>query len=267
MLKNGYSQTAVPILDVLKKRNPHLHLASVYSDDFREYGRPISVQQDEKAAVDELFMKTYRLSNASGGDTSAGALYTADFPDLHHLDGFSWVQQHCFGGLPMEVGCCWGVNQQMNGMEYHKSSELLGAVTDLVLFLGKRSEMTKAGWESRYLKAFFVPGGSLVELYSTTLHLAPVSIDGKPFCAVIMLPEGTNTELANGAGLSVSAESAESDRTAYEDVDDDVDTDIDQRFLFMRNKWLLAHPDSQAAEKGAPVGITGPNVELIPIEN
>jgi len=259
MLKNEQSQTAVPVLDVLNRRNPHLHLASVFSEGFDEYGRIVSVEQEQKAAADELFMEAYRLSNASGGDMSAGALYTADFPELHHLDGFSWVQQYCFGGLPMEAGCCWGVNQLMNGMEYHKSSELLGAVTDLVLFLGKRSEMTKTGWESQNLRAFYVPGGSLVELYSTTLHLAPVSIDGKPFYAVIMLPEGTNTELSGGVGSNVSAESAMSDHTAG--------ADVDQHFLYMQNKWMLAHPDSSAARKGAPVGITGPNVELIPIEN
>jgi hypothetical protein len=32
--------------------------------------------------------------------------------------------------------------------------------------------------------------------------------------------------------------------------------------LWMRNKWLLCHPESPQAAKGAFVGITGENIRL-----
>jgi len=89
-------------------------------------------------------------------------------------------------------------------------------------------------WDSNLTKIFFLPAGTVVELYSTTLHLAPSRISKDPFNAVIVLPKGTNTPLETMA----------------------------KELLWMKNKWFMAHADSPTAAKGAYVGISGPNHEI-----
>ena len=37
--------------------------------------------------------------------------------------------------------------------------------------------------------------------------------------------------------------------------------DEDKR-LFAKNKWLIAHPDTDEAKQGAVIGITGENVDI-----
>ena len=36
----------------------------------------------------------------------------------------------------------------------------------------------------------------------------------------------------------------------------------EDRLLFARNKWLLAHPDSAQAAQGAYIGLMGENLDL-----
>ena len=46
------------------------------------------------------------------------------------------------------------------------------------------------------MEYFFVPAGTAVELYATTLHYAPCSVDGKEFRCGVVLPRGTNEKLS-----------------------------------------------------------------------
>lgn len=54
-----------------------------------------------------------------------------------------------------------------------------------------------------------------------------------------MLPDGSNT-----------------DKPEIAPVNDE------DRLLFARNKWLLAHPDTQEAAVGAFVGLKGENIDI-----
>ena len=47
-----------------------------------------------------------------------------------------------FGGLDIEIGYCNGNNHKLNGLEYHRSSEINIAVNDLVLILGVQQDIT-----------------------------------------------------------------------------------------------------------------------------
>ncbi|MBR0101542.1 MAG: DUF4867 family protein, partial [Treponema sp.] len=38
--------------------------------------------------------------------------------------------------------------------------------------------------------------------------------------------------------------------------------DFEDKLLWARNKWLLAHPDSSEAKQGAFVGLTGKNIDI-----
>jgi hypothetical protein len=37
----------------------------------------------------------------------------------------------------------------------------------------------------------------------------------------------------------------------------------EDRLLWARNKWLLAHPDSEEASQGAYVGLVGKNIDIM----
>jgi hypothetical protein len=79
-----------------------------------------------------------------------------------------------------------------------------------------------------------------VELYATTLHYAPCSVDGKEFRCGVVLPRHTNEELA---GDSSKAQGEE-------------------RLLFAENKWLIAHEESGLEEDGAWIGLKGKNLSI-----
>lgn len=57
---------------------------------------------------------------------------------------------------------------------------------------------------------------------------------------MIVLPKGTN-----------------------EDAPEITVTNDNDKYLWARNKWLIAHPDSAEAADGAQVGITGENIDII----
>lgn len=87
---------------------------------------------------------------------------------------------------------------------------------------------------------FFVPKGTGVELFATTLHYAPCGLDPKEsYQMVCVLPKGTNGEKPN-----------------IKNTDS-----LETKMCFGSNKWLLSHPDSDDAKKGAYVGLTGENIK------
>lgn len=90
------------------------------------------------------------------------------------------------------------------------------------------------------VKAFKAPAGTLVEVYATTLHYAPCHCNAsKGFRVLVALPQGTNTDKP-----TISNKTTE------------------DRLLWARNKWLLAHPDSSEAKQGAYIGLTGENIDI-----
>ena len=44
-------------------------------------------------------------------------------------------------GLPIQIGYCNGDNRKLNGLEYHRSSEINIAVNNLVLLLGREQDI------------------------------------------------------------------------------------------------------------------------------
>ena len=84
------------------------------------------------------------------------------------------------------------------------------------------------------------PAGTACELYATTLHFAPCKVSDDGYKSIIVLPYATNLPL---------------DKLPEARNDED-------KLLWQQNKWLIAHPDSIPASKGACAGITGDNIEI-----
>lgn len=80
------------------------------------------------------------------------------------------LQDKGYGGLPIEIGYCNGHNKKLNGLEYHRSSEINVAVTDMVLLIGHQQDVEKDfTYDTSKVEAFLVPAGTAVEVYATTL--------------------------------------------------------------------------------------------------
>lgn len=165
-------------------------------------------------------------------------IYVPSDEELERLPIKTELQQYEFGGIPIQIGYCNGHNKKLNGLEYHRNSELNIAVTDLILLLGKQEDITADfTYDTSKVEAFFVPAKTVVELYATTLHYAPCHVNEQGFQCIVVLPKGTNTELTferkrEGEGKLMTAQ----------------------------NKWLLAHKEAKIPD--AFYGLIGENLSI-----
>lgn len=165
-------------------------------------------------------------------------IYVPSVEALEALPEAESFQNRAFGGLPIQIGYCNGDNHRLNALEYHRSSEINLAVTDLILLLGAQQDIGEDNtYDTSRVEAFFVPAGTAVELYATTLHYAPCSAAEGGFRCVVVLPAGTNAALTFPAGK-----------------------EGEDRLITAKNKWLIAHED--AGIEGAFCGLRGENITI-----
>lgn len=205
-----------------------MQIQHVTDASFSKYGRVLSDYPVEKLI--EAMKKT---------EVPDDVVYVPSVKELEDLDEVKkWVQSFG-GGLDWQVGYCNGHNQKLNALEYHRSSEINVAATDLILLIGMEKDITSdLTYDTALAEAFLVPAGTMIEVYATTLHYAPCGVEGKGFQCVVGLPRGTNTDLE------------ETLETAGED-----------RLLFAKNKWLIGHPEGGLPET-AWIGLQGENITV-----
>jgi hypothetical protein len=168
-----------------------------------------------------------------------GITYEASVQALEKDKEFPNMQDRGFGGMPIQIGYVGGNNKILNCLEYHKSSEFNIALDDVILVLGKQTEIEGNTFDTSLCKAFFVPAGTGVELFATTLHYAPMNCSETGYRVACVLPLGTNGAKPNLAVL-----------------------DGQDNLCAGSNKWILAHPDSEDAKKGAYIGLKGKNISF-----
>ena len=157
-------------------------------------------------------------------------------------DLFTEMRDNVYGGMPVQLGMCWGYNTRLNCLEYHRDSEVNVGTTDFILLLARRDEIENGKLDTGKVVAFRAPAGVVVEVYATALHYAPCHVDAaEGFRVAVVLPRGTNT-----------------DKPAI------TDKNAEDALLRARNKWLLAHADSSEAADGAWVGLVGENIDIAP---
>ena len=169
-----------------------------------------------------------------------GTAYRPGIESLEACGIFRELEQRAYGGMPIQLGMCWGRNTKLNCLEYHRDSEFNIGTHDFILLLARRDEIEGGVLDTAKVKAFRVPAGAVLEVYATTLHFAPCHVDGETgFRVAVLLPLGTNTEKP-----VIEAQNEE------------------DRMLWARNKWLLAHPESRQAGLGAWIGLRGENIDI-----
>ena len=163
-------------------------------------------------------------------------IYVASDAGMEKLPVCRLIEKNLYGQLPIQVGYCNGHNKKINAMEYHRTSEINVASTDLVLILGRQQDVEADDtYDTAKAEAFFVPAGTVIEVYATTLHYAPCHTQDGGFRCVVILPRGTNTDM--------------------EPVENVFSED---RLLFAKNKWLIGHEEGGLPEN-AFIGLKGEN--------
>ena len=206
-----------------------MKIYSVYTDEFKPYGK-ILQNYDTQSLISA--MRTIPLPES-------GTAYEPSISALEESGIFDAMQNRAYGGMPVQIGMCWGYNTKLNCLEYHRDSEVNVGETDFVLLLAKQDEIEDGKLDTSKVKAFRVPAGAVVEVYATTLHYAPCQLTADGFRVAVVLPKGTNE--------------AKPVFTAGNEED---------TWLTARNKWLLGHPESNEAKSGAPIGLTGKNIDI-----
>jgi len=226
------------VLDQLQDANPTLDIHSVSDPCFDRYGRLLKGYEPHNV-----------IARARGVLPRAeNVVYEPSVPTLEEPADFNKViEQKVFGGMPVQVGWCYGQNSRMGALEYHKGSEVNVCLTDVILLVGHVQDITldqEITYDASKVEAFYAPEGSVIELPPWNLHFAPIHVrEGEQFATLVYLPLRTNEPLP------------------YE-----VEKIGEARLLFAINKWLIAHPDVEAlVEQGAYPGITGDDIEVTPI--
>lgn len=207
-----------------------MEIKSVFDGEFARYG-----QIHEGYELDGLLaaMKAIPLPGS-------GTAYQPAIPELEALPIFELFGANAYGGMPVQLGMCWGRNTKLNCLEYHRDSEFNVGTHDFILLLAKQDEIVDGMLDTAKVRAFRVPAGVLVEVYATTLHYAPCHIgETEGFRVAVALPRGTNE--AKPAIKAITEE---------------------DQLLWARNKWLLAHEDSAEAGQGAAVRLSGGNIDI-----
>lgn len=204
-----------------------MKILKVTDPEFRAYGK--IVQGIDVTELLEVLKETPQPEDV---------IYVASDERMEACGCMEQIAYSLFGGMPVQAGYCNGNNVLLNAVEYHKDSEVNIAQTDMILILGKEQDIEEDGtYDTSKMEAFLVPAGTVIEVYATTLHYAPCNVNGNKFRAAVILPKGTNTQ-APAPQKNIS----------------------DDRLLFARNKWLIAHEDAKI--EGAFVGLKGENLSV-----
>lgn len=207
-----------------------MKIESIYDASFKPYGQ-ILTGYNTKPLISA--MSKIPLPES-------GVAYEPSIAALEENAIFGKLQNNAYGGMPVQIGMCWGRNTKLDCLEYHRDSEVNIGIGDFILLLAKQDEIADGKLDTSKIKAFRVPTGVAVEVYATTLHYAPCHVDKtEGFRVAVVLPKGTNE--AKPSIVPVN--------------------DEDKR-LWAKNKWLLAHAESSEAAQGAYIGLAGENIEI-----
>ena len=182
---------------------------SIFDEKFKKYGR---VWKD---------LPSQRLiKEMEHAPLPKDVIYVPSVEDMENTPEAKEYENKVFGGLPIQIGYCNGNCNELTALEYHRNSEINIAVTDMLLALGWLPDVTESeegfDYDTTKVEVFYVPAGTVLEMYSTTLHYAPWNADENGFKCIVILPKGTNTDI----DFKLSAKGEDRIQTA-------------------KNKWLL----------------------------
>ncbi len=210
------------MLKQIQDLNPDYAIHLVSSPKFQTYGEILKL--DVQKAID--YVNSHAYDNG----------YLASVPKLEDLPCIQTLSQHVYGYLKTIAGVVTGTNDVLNGIEYHQCSEVIIAVKDYILAVGHRYDMQGDDYDISKCELFYVPQGTVVECYATTLHYTPIAVSKSGFQTICLLLEGTGDEVARNG------------------------------ILKKKNKWFIAHKDNyDKVQSGDYPGLKGDMIKIKPI--
>ena len=204
-------------------------IKNVNDIEFKKYGRVL-----KNYNVKEL------LNKMEATPLPKDVIYEPSIKELEDLEVAKEFKNREFGGMDIQIGYCNGNNYMLNAVEYHRTSEINIAVTDLILLLGLEQDIEDDySYDTSKIEAIFVPAGTAIEVYGTTLHYAPCNANDNGFKCVVILHKNTNTEL-----------------------EENIEKQGEDALLFAKNKWLIGHQETNLGNQGAFIGLKGKNICL-----
>ena len=134
-----------------------MKIYSVHDKEFAEYGKLLT-------GIDCTELIAAMQETPAPDDV----IYVPSDEKLEKLPVFQALTEKGFGGIPIQLGYCNGTNCMLNALEYHRSSEINVACTDLILLLGREQDIEPDGrYDTAKVMAFLVPAGTAI-LYPST---------------------------------------------------------------------------------------------------
>lgn len=207
----------------IQKLNPDFVIKSIYDKAFMTYGK---IREE---AVHEVL--TYVSESVI--PPKNGNLYKANVKELEDLASIQNLSHKVYGGMDVMAGVVAGHNQVLNGIEYHQGSETIIAVSDYILVVGHLWDMKDNTYDSSLCECFYVPQGTIVECYGTTLHYTPIAVHKEGFVTVCLLLRGTGDDLVRDG------------------------------ILKKKNKWFIAHKENvEKVAAGDYPGLLGKMIQI-----
>ncbi|WP_201306862.1 DUF4867 family protein [Companilactobacillus farciminis] len=222
-------------LEDFQKKNPDYKILSIDDPDFKKYGKVYT--KYDISEVKDYMDKNIKISSPSN-------FYTPSNKDLEKIPAIQEMGKDIYAFMPIEAGECTGQSTNFSAIEYHQGSETNIMLTDVIMVLGQRSTLdTKGEYSpSEDGQIFFVPAGTVVEFYSTTLHYAPIKVHDSGFSIIVILIKGSNEELP-------------------------ADFKSDNKRIVKQNKFQLVDPSRKdKIAIGVEVGLTGKLIEMTPLD-
>ena len=217
----------------LNELNPDIDMLPIEDTSFLRYGR---VHHD--LPVDIL------LASLDGRPGSrAGVLRSVnDRSDACPAELLPTLRE-VFGCVELQVESVQGRNARLDALEYHKCVEVVVAGTNMVVLMGLVCDIAwPAGtFDVSRTRAFFVPRGTVYEVFPWCLHSTPVHVrEAEGFRCLVIQPRG-----------------------AHAPIDFTPDPGGEGKLMRGRNTWLISY----VGEPGAPGawthrGLKGRAIEL-----
>lgn len=215
-------------LNQLRKLNRHIKIKGISNLSFKKYGKIVTGYD---------FTDMIKYMEEWSPIPEEGCIRVPSVEALEVLSIGKDIQEHFYGELPIQIGYCNGVNSKLNCLEFHKSNEIILALTDIIIFLGKVQDISDNYYELKRAEAFFIPEGVAIEIYSSTLHSIPCKMENNGFRCILICLRGSDTSISfqnNYKGL-----------------------------LSGKNKWILANPPSKDInDKDMKSGLIGEVIEI-----
>ena len=91
-----------------------MKIQSIYDADFKAYGRVL--EGYDTAELVEAMLKIEL--------PEAGVAYEPGIDSLEACAIYQPLMDRAYGGMPIQLGLCWGHNTKLNCLEYHRDSEI-----------------------------------------------------------------------------------------------------------------------------------------------